>query len=383
MSRVLLLCAELHGIGGVERLLAGLSTLLAERHDVHVASFDPPGTAPGVPLTVPFHPLGSGRARPTALRLLTYAAQRRRLRGLESALQVDVTISNLWRADMVSAMARSGRGGPRRIALAHINVVGNPTNRLMLRLRPIVAAAYRRLDRIVAVSDALARELAALYRLPAERIGAIPNFVAVPGGPSGAPRIPSRLVWCGRMVPEKNLPALVEIVAGLAARGHAISLDVIGAGPERAAAERAAMPAPHAIHFLGQLADPLPVIARAAALALPSYSEGLPMVLLEALALGTPVMAADCAGGGVHQALRARTPHDPRRDGGEHVAAGVLLPIPDTAARRDLWASELVSLLADAPRLASASAAARVLAADHSPEAVAAEWESLIAEVSA
>jgi len=381
VSRILLLCAELRGIGGVERLLAGLSALLAARHEVHVASFDPPETTPGVPLAVPFHPLGSGRAGPAVLRPLTYGAQRDRLRRLERELGIDVTISNLWRADLVSALARQGRGGPRRIALAHINVVGNPTNRLMLRLRPLVAAAYRRLDCLVAVSEALAGELAGLYRLPADRVRAIPNFVRVPADLGGQSRLAGRLVWCGRIVPEKNLPALVAIVAGMAGAGQAVSLDVIGDGPERVAAERAAEPAPHAIRFLGQLGDPLTVIARAAALVLPSRSEGLPMVLLEALALGTPVVAADCAGGGVHQALRAETPHDPSRDAAEIVPAGMLLPVPDSAAHRELWATVLADLLADAPRLAAAAKAARALAADHTPEAVAGTWERLLAEV--
>jgi glycosyltransferase involved in cell wall biosynthesis len=381
MSRILLLSSDLHGLGGVERLLGGLSTLLSSRHEVHVASFDSPGTAAGVPLTVPFHPLGSGRPWPTPLRPLTYAAQRRRLRRLERELAVDVTISNLWRADLVSALSRTRGDRPRRIALAHINVVGNPTNRLMVRLRPLVAATYRGLDRVVAVSEALARELAALYRLPADRISAVPNFVAVPAGLGGSPRIPGRLVWCGRMVPEKNLPALVAIVADLAAAGQAISLDVIGTGPERASAERAAAPAPQAIRFLGQLSDPLPVIARAALLALPSHSEGLPMVLLEALALGTPIAAADCAGGGVHQVLQARTPHDPRRNMAEHVPAGVLLPVPDDGVRWKVWASALVDLLNDAPRLAAAAEAARALATDHTPDAVAGKWDRLLEEV--
>lgn len=379
MSRVLLLCAELRGVGGVERLVAGLSTLLAARHEVHVASFDPAGSPPGVPLPVPFHALGGGGPpRSLALRPLTYLRQTRRLRALERALGVEVTISNLWRADMVSALA--GRR-VRRIALAHINVVGNPTNRLMLRLRPLVAMAYRRLDRVVGVSAALARELADLYGLAPGRVCAIPNFVAAPAGLSEAPRVPGRLVWCGRMVPEKNLPALVAIVAGLAARGRPVSLDVVGDGAERAAAERAAAPAPQAIRFHGVLADPLPVIARAAALALPSQSEGLPLVILEALALGTPVAAADCAGGGVHEALRARTPHDQRRDAVEPVAAGLLLPIPDTEARQQLWADALDALLADAARLAAASIAARALAADHAPAAVAARWQGLIEDV--
>jgi N-acetylgalactosamine-N,N'-diacetylbacillosaminyl-diphospho-undecaprenol 4-alpha-N-acetylgalactosaminyltransferase len=368
-------------MGGVERLLASLSTLLAARFEVHVASFDPPGTVPAVQLDVPFHPLGSGPTWPAALRPVTYAAQRRRLRRLERELGVDVTISNLWRADLVSALSRAGGRRPRRISLAHINVVGNPTNRLMVRLRPLVAATYRRLDRVVAVSEALARELAALYRLPADRVSAVPNFVAVPAGLGGSARIPGRLVWCGRMVTEKNLPALVSIVAELAASGHAVSLDVIGSGPERDAAEQEAALAPHAIHFLGLLDDPLPVIARAAVLALPSHSEGLPMVLLEALALGTPVAASDCAGGGVHQVLRARTPHDPHRQEVEEVPAGVLLPIPDTVSHRRIWASALVDLVSDAPRLSAAADAARALAADHTPEAVAGKWDRILEEV--
>lgn len=378
MSRILLLCAEMGGVGGVERLLASLSGLLAERHEVHVASFDPPGTAPGIPLPVRFHPLGSGPPRSRPLRPLTYSAQARRLRALERRLGIEVTISNLWRADLVSALAG---GDGRRITLAHINIVGNPTNRLMLRMRPFVAGIYRRLDRVVAVSDALARELGTLYRLDPARIGAIPNFVHVPASLQGTPRTPGRLVWCGRIVAEKNLPALVEIVAGLAAGGRPVSLDVVGDGPERAAAERAAGAAPHAIRFHGLLGDPLPVIAGAAALALPSHSEGLPMVLLEALALGTPIIAADCQGGGVHQVLRARTPHDPSREDAERVPAGLLLPIPDSPARRQTWAAAIDDLLPDEARLAAASATARALAADHEPGTVADRWERLLAEV--
>ncbi|SFR98919.1 glycosyltransferase family 4 protein [Sphingomonas jatrophae] len=378
MSRILLLAPELHGIGGVERLVAGLSRLLAVTHEVHVASFDAPGTVPGVPLSVPYHALGGGAARPLPLRALTYAGQVRRLRAIERRLRIDVTISNLWRADLISALA--GRD-VRRVALAHINVVGNPTNRLMLRLRPIVAAAYRRLDRVVGVSAALAAELARLYRLRPERVSAIPNFVSVPPGLAYAPKQAGRLVWCGRMVPEKSLPALVGIVARLAAAGRAISLDVVGDGPDRAAAERAAAAQPGAIRFHGMLADPLPLIAQAAALALPSHSEGLPMVLLEALALGTPVVAADAGGGGVHHALGARTPHDPERMAGEAVPAGLLLPIPRDDARCGVWAGALDDLLTDRARLERMGAAARQLAAAHTPEAVGARWNGLIAEL--
>ena len=88
----------------------------------------------------------------------------RRLRALKQRLKIDATISNLWRSDLISVL--SG-GFDRKIALCHTNIVGNPTNRTMLRLRPLVGAVYRRCDRVVAVNEALSRELAALYALAA------------------------------------------------------------------------------------------------------------------------------------------------------------------------------------------------------------------------
>jgi hypothetical protein len=59
-------------------------------------------------------------------------------------------LRNLWGADLISVL--SG-GNDRKIALCHINVVGNPTNRLMVSFRPLVAAIYRKFDRVVAVRE--------------------------------------------------------------------------------------------------------------------------------------------------------------------------------------------------------------------------------------
>ena len=364
MSRVLLLIPAMHAAGGTERMVASLAALLGRRHEVAAASFDPPGSAPVFPLPCPYHPLGGALPRP-----LAYLDQARRLRALERRLGIAVTISNLWRADLVSALA--GRHA-RRIALAHINVVGNPTNAAMLRLRPFVAAIYRRLDRLVAVSEALADELALLYRLPAGRHTAIPNFVAL--DPAPAARDPDRLVWCGRMVPEKNVAALPAILAELRHLRPTARLDLIGDGPERAL-----LAGTGTLH--GLLADPHPLIASAAALLLPSRAEGLPMVVLEALALGTPVIAADAPSGGVGEALGRRTPHDPRRTTPEHTDAGILLPVPESDADTGLWARTIADLLADPAHLAALSEGARRRAKLYSPDAVAGRWEALIAEV--
>lgn len=371
MTRVLLLAPGMTQLGGVERMVAGLAGLLGRRHEVAVASFDPPGARPAFALPCPFHPLGDGRLP----RPLAYLDQARRLRALERRLGTQVTISNLWRADLVSALA--GRHA-RRVALAHINIVGNPTNAAMLRLRPLVAAIYRRLDRVVAVSAALERELAALYRLPSGRSAAIPNFVAPPAPPA-APRDANRLVWCGRMVAEKNAAALPAILVRLRARLPAVTLELIGDGPERAAIAACAQAEGVSVTFHGALADPYPLIATAAALLLPSRAEGLPMVVLEALALGTPVIAADAPAGGVGEALGRATPHDPRRPAPERTDAGLLLPIPESAADAQLWADAIAALLANPPALARLSTGARARAAAYAPDVVAGRWESLLA----
>lgn len=389
VSRILLLCAELGGIGGVERLIATLSPLLAQRHEVYVASFDPPGTAPGMALSVPFHSLGGGDdGRAPALRVLTYLSQVRRLRRLERALAIDITISNLWRADLISALAR---GRSHRIALAHINVVGNPTNRLMIRLRPLVAAVYRRFDRVVTVSHALARELSALYRLDPTHVRTIWNPVARPAfAPS--PATPARIVWCGRMVREKNVRALIQAFAAARTRHPSVSLHLIGDGPERGAITAVAAnlgllsgppesDAPVILH--GRLTDPSAVIAGAALLALPSIAEGFGLVLVEAMACGVPVLAADCASGGVHEVLAARSPHDPGRSEAEEVSCGWLLPVPTDEATRHRWTTALDTVLSDPSRRETYRTGALARAADFGADHILVQWEALLSEMTA
>jgi glycosyltransferase involved in cell wall biosynthesis len=384
MSRILLFSAELGGFGGVERMTASLAKLLQADHEVHVASFDPVGTSPGMPLPVPFHPMGADRHRPLALRVLTYVAQVRRLRALERKLAIDVTVSNLWRADLISALAG---GRVRRIAVAHINVVDNATNRLMVKLRPFVARIYRRFDRVVTVSRALERELASFYRLDATRVCTIWNPVDQVAAVSHLSPEP-RIVWCGRMVPEKNLPALVDAFALARASHPSAVLHLVGDGPERPVIE-ARVDAHRltrsggnaAVVFHGRLDEPAAVIAGATALALPSVAEGLPLVLIEAMVQGTPVVAADCANGGVHEGVDANSPHDPARAQGEELPSGWLLTVPRDEAGHRQWAATLGALLSDPLRVAEYRRGARARAAAFAPERIAMRWQQLLADV--
>jgi teichuronic acid biosynthesis glycosyltransferase TuaC len=108
------------------------------------------------------------------------------------------------------------------------------------------------------------------------------------------------LVWVGWMVPVKGLDVLLESCALLQARGVDYHLYLVGDGPLRKdlIAQSLAHGLSGRITFVGpKLHDELPDWYRAADITvLPSRSEGLPNVLRESLACGTPFVASDVGG---------------------------------------------------------------------------------------
>ena len=313
LARVLLLVPSMRPAGGTERVVHNLSVLLdTAGYSVAIASFDDEGDQWHFRGAGKRFALGSVGRMPLPLRWLEYARQARKLARLKRSLQPDLTISNLWRADLISLL--SG-GTDRKIAIAHINVVGNPTNRLMVRMRPLVGAIYRRFAKVVAVSAPLAKELGELYRLRPDQCAAIDNFSEMPPAtPALADDGISRAVWCGRLVPEKNLAGMIEVWSDFCRKHQNVQLVVIGDGPLRAELEakardfglRIALSVDDAaaqIVFAGMVARPADIMVCSRVLLLSSLAEGMPMILLEALALGLPVIAADCPSGGVRSAL--------------------------------------------------------------------------------
>jgi glycosyltransferase involved in cell wall biosynthesis len=190
------------------------------------------------------------------------------------------------------------------------------------------------------------------------------------------------------MVDEKNVALLIPIFAAIAAQDHELELVLIGDGPQASTVRHAAAELDESvgnrIRLIGPLNEPLPMIAEASLMLLPSHSEGLPMVLLEALALGVPIIAADCSSGGVHSALGGATPHNPDRTAVEETSCGVLLPVPRGVSddeRIALWAQTVTALLADPSRLQRLAEGALVRANNYRPEAAAQRWNAVIDEV--
>jgi glycosyltransferase involved in cell wall biosynthesis len=108
------------------------------------------------------------------------------------------------------------------------------------------------------------------------------------------------LICVGRLSPEKGQAGLLRAFANLAARHDGLQLRLVGDGPERAALETLAaeLGLSDRLVFLGRMSESetLTEIARSDILVLPSFMEGLPIVLMEAMALGVPVVASRVAG---------------------------------------------------------------------------------------
>ncbi|ALM52812.1 glycosyltransferase [Halomonas huangheensis] len=107
------------------------------------------------------------------------------------------------------------------------------------------------------------------------------------------------LVHVGRLVPVKNQARLLRAFHLAIHQGLEHDLVIIGDGSERKALESLSqqLALENRVHFLGHQANPYPWVNQADALVLSSDFEGLGVVLIEALALGTPCIACDVPGG--------------------------------------------------------------------------------------
>ena len=201
---------------------------------------------------------------------------------------------------------------------------------------------YPRADAIVAVSNGVAEDLVAMTGLPRERITTIYNPVVTPelpemarvplAHPWFAPGSPPVLLGVGGFRLQKDFPTLLRAFARVRAMRPA-RLVILGQGKKRMELEALARELGVAadVDLPGWVDNPFAYMARAAVFVLSSAWEGLPTVLIEAMACGCPVVSTDCPSGPAEIL-----------DGG---AYGPLVPVGDDAA----LAEAILSVL-DAPQ---------------------------------
>jgi glycosyltransferase involved in cell wall biosynthesis len=163
--------------------------------------------------------------------------------------------------------------------------------------------------RFVAVISHYARSQAMFFSDPAHwhklriiHCGVMPDRYAVPAGEPLPPRKvdETRLLFVGRLAPVKGLRVLLAAMADLKDQIPGLHLVLAGDGPDRKTLEAVAAPLGDMVTFTGYLSQD--EVARAMqscdVFVLPSFAEGVPVVLMEAFASGKPVIATQVAGVG-------------------------------------------------------------------------------------
>lgn len=154
------------------------------------------------------------------------------------------------------------------------------------------AAVGRLLDRTVVPSEPMRRFLGERLRLPAGRLVHIDNGLAL--GPAAPSRRPvRRLLVVGLLVARKGIGDLLAALARPGTMPADAHLTIVGDGPERAAIEALAAGFAGRVQLLGFRRD-VPALMRAAdAVVVPSRMEQQPLVVIEAMAAGKPIVATD------------------------------------------------------------------------------------------
>ncbi len=286
------------GMGGQERVALDLATgQAAAGHRVLTVSLAPP---PDGPLAAEFH--GKGLAIATLAkrsgRDLKLMIELRRLFRSRGA---DVVHTHNPQPLLFSALAARASGA----ALVHTKHGVNPDTARRMAMR---RAAARLVGAFVCVSEATAEVARERRECPPDRLHVVPNGIDLDRfGPDpdarralraelGIPADAFAVGTVGRLYVEKGHAYLIRSLAPLL--GERFHLVITGEGPEKdnLAAQAAALPRKECVHLTGNRRDVPRLYAALDAFALTSKSEGLPLVLPEAMASGLPIVATAVGG---------------------------------------------------------------------------------------
>lgn len=302
--RVSIYLPSLNG-GGAERVMTTLANAISERGygvDLILASAQGPYLG-NVSDRVRIVDLEAGRVFKSLLPLARYLRRERPV----------ALLSAMNHANVVAVMARMLAGIATRQVVSErttISIEAARAANLSARLvYTLVPPLYRRADAVITVSRDVARDLMHFAGLPAASVSVIYNpfdlariesLAAEPvSHPWFAPGQPPVILAIGRLTEQKDFPTLIRAFAAIRLRYNARLL-ILGEGALREALETLAKECglnPCEIQMPGFVANPFAYMARAATFVLSSRWEGLPGVLIEAMACGAPVVSTDCPSG--------------------------------------------------------------------------------------
>lgn len=371
MKRILFITKNLHLGGGAEKQVVDIANGLCERgFDVGVLVFETKGTKsvrakdldPGVEIIT----AGGQHFRPFPIRCLFETLK------AASGWKPDALCSTVWNTKPAAAMA--GRLLGTKVVLVE---VCSPANELLhnsprFLLKSLAFSfrkrIYRLADAVVGVSEGAARETKEFFRLKEVRtvqngidIGEILEKAAV------TDEVPHQyfrdgppvLVAVGRLNVQKGYPHLLEAFRIVNGEAEA-RLTIVGGGKMKDDLRRMTkhLGIDDKVTMVGET-EPYSYMRHADIFVLPSLWEGLPLVLLEAISLGLPVVSTDCDFG----------PNEVIENG----KSGLLVPVADPVK----MAEAIVTLIKDEELRANLGREARKRAQHFSSDRMVAGYEEV------
>ncbi|MEA2412181.1 MAG: hypothetical protein QOC77_2742 [Thermoleophilaceae bacterium] len=382
--RVYILLMNAWTMGGTVRTALNLAGYLAQHHDVEILSvvrkrgkpyFPFP---PGVKVTV----IDDQRAKTvvpgiTGLVRRLLSARRSVLvigadRGAQAAtLLTDVLLARALRVRRQGVLigtrpalnvlvASIAPDSLVKVAQEHMNLATHRPG-----VRKAILREYGALDAIVTLTERDLDEYRASIGQAGPVLDSIPNATPDTGDArsDGSSRT---VIAAGRLTRQKSFSFLIEAFVQVAARHPDWQLQICGDGPRREHLEQLLekLDAGANVTLAGRVLEMNATMARASIFALSSRFEGFPMVLLEAMSIGLPVVSFDC-------------PTGPREivESGHN---GLLVPEQDV----DALAAALIQMIEDNELRRRCAEGALETAERYSLDVIGPRWEELIEQLS-
>jgi len=273
------------------------------------------------------------------------------LSGLISYLKTErpvVLISSLNHANIVAILAAKISHSKVKVIVREDNmpsISANRSNSLKAKLMPLLSRIfYRFADVVIAVSEGVKEDLVKNVKVPEEKVKVIYNPVITPELLNKASEPVSHewflerkipvIIAVGRLTKEKDFGTLIKAFA-LVRKEINAKLVILGEGSEREKLESLAekLGISEYIWMPGFVDNPYKYMKQASVFVLSSRWEGLPTVLIEAMAIGAPVVSTDCHSGPAEIL--------------EHGKLGKLVPVGDVNALKDSIINVISSVQVD------------------------------------
>lgn len=286
-------------VGGAEKVMLGmLQKLSREAFELSLILIENSGPFLDlIPDDVKFYPLGYDRVGKAMLKLAL----------LLRSVRPNVVISSIGHLNLALLLIRPFLPKRTKVVVRESNMPSQSfaSGTKFSFFRMLYPLLYPRADLIVCPGRTIKDELKRRFRIRAEKMVIIPNPVVVDvirsemltQNPLKQNRI--NLVAAGSLTWQKGFDRLIEAMKKVAKTRTGVHLTIIGEGPEKAnlRTQIRSMHLEDSITLAGYQANPYPFFYHGDLFVLTSRWEGLPNVVLESLACGTPVIAFDCPGG--------------------------------------------------------------------------------------